>query len=98
MTSRCRTSSKRMASSTTSTAAAMSPAPGAREKYMYFSLAPGAGDIAAAVEVVELAMRFDDVLQRLVMTATAKDLAVLLLGLDHEHIVSRHTSAVGQHV
>jgi len=68
------------------------------ERLLHLALAPGALHIAAAVEVVELAAGLDNVVQRLVMAATVEDLAVVLLGLDHEHIVGRHSMAVGQHM
>ena len=64
----------------------------------HLALAPGAGHVAAAVEVVERAATLDDVVQRLVMAAAVEDLAVVLLRLDHEHVVGRHPGAVGQHV
>ena len=71
---------------------------GELERLRHLALAPGAGHVAAAVEVVERAFGVDDVVQRLVMAPSVEDLAVVLLRLDHEHIVGRHPSAVGQHV
>src|SRR6188472_1435994 len=68
------------------------------ERLLHLSLAPGAGHIAAAVEVIELASGLDDVVQWLLTAAAAEDLAVMLLGLDHEHIVGRHSIAIGQHM
>src|SRR4029450_8266023 len=68
------------------------------ERLLDFSLAPGADHVAATVEVIELALGVDDVVQRLAMATTAEDLAVMLLGLDHEHIVNRHSSAIGHDV
>ena len=42
---------------------------GELERLRHLALAPGAGHVAAAVEVVELAVGIDDVVQRLVMAA-----------------------------